>query len=103
MKKIIDRKIYNTETAKKVAYWSNDYGTTDFKWQSETLYCSPKGQYFLHGEGGPMSAYAVHKGNESSGGENIKLMTEDDTMDWMENRQLIKEMQELFGAQVEQG
>ena len=49
MKKIIDGKIYNTETAEKIGFYCN--GESGFGRFHETLYKTQKGRYFTHGEG----------------------------------------------------
>ena len=38
MKQIINRKSYNTNTAKKVGYWDSKSGRSDFNRYEETLY-----------------------------------------------------------------
>lgn len=53
MKKIIDGKMYNTETAKECGTWDNcEYG---FNRVEETLYRKKTGEFFIHGEGGANS------------------------------------------------
>ena len=52
MKRIIDGKVYDTETAHQVGRpWSPaGLGPSDFEWYEETLYRKRTGEYFLHGE-----------------------------------------------------
>ena len=57
MRAIIDGKRYDTETAKVVAEWANTYDRGDFHHYSEALYLTPKGAWFLHGEGNASSPY----------------------------------------------
>ena len=38
MKKIINGRKYDTETAKEIGYWSNGYPCSDFNHCNETLY-----------------------------------------------------------------
>lgn len=38
MKKIINGRKYDTETAKEIGYWSNRYPCGNFNWCQETLY-----------------------------------------------------------------
>jgi len=54
MKKIINGKRYDTETAQLIgsASYSN---RTDFRFWSEELYRKKTGEFFLYGEGGPAS------------------------------------------------
>lgn len=84
MKKIIDGKIYNTETAKKIASYCNGLGNGDFRNLTETLYKSPKGTYFLHGEGGAMTRWSESNGNTTWGSSDIELLTIDEAKKWLE-------------------
>lgn len=56
MKKIINKKTYDTETAKPVCTYSYVFAG-DFRKVTETLYRKKTGEYFLHGIGGPASKY----------------------------------------------
>jgi hypothetical protein len=105
MKKVIDRKVYDTETATELATWWNGYGGDgggDFKNCSETLYQSKKGSFFLHGEGGPMSSYARPCGNGLSGGSDIKPFTKEEAIRWLERRELVYELVTIFGEDIEE-
>ena len=53
MKKIINGKVYDTEKAKQVAYYSSAGSWRDFQHYEETLYLKKTGEYFLFGEGAP--------------------------------------------------
>ena len=55
MKKIINGKLYDTETAKLIGRSYHGEGPRDFRHYSEELYRKRTGEYFLYGEGGPMS------------------------------------------------
>lgn len=85
MKKIINGKMYNTETAKEVATWSNSYNFGDFNYCEETLYKKKTGEYFLYGMGGALSKYARSCGsNGSSGGSEFVPLSENEAKEWME-------------------
>jgi hypothetical protein len=84
MKKIIDGKRYNTDTADVIASWHNGHHTNDFHYCSEDLYRTPKGAYFLHGEGGGLSKYATQQGNGSGWGATIIPMNADEARMWLE-------------------
>lgn len=75
MKKIINGKSYDTNTAERVGSWDNGYPCTDFSYCSEDLYRKRTGEFFLHGEGGALSRYAEVCGDNrwSSGGRIIPL------------------------------
>jgi hypothetical protein len=85
MKKVIDGKVYNTETADVIAGWSNDLGGGDFNQCEESLYKTKKGQFFVAGSGGAMSRYSVSCGNNSwGGGEGMELLSEAEALAWCE-------------------
>lgn len=102
MKKIIDGKVYNTETATCVGEWSNGYFGNDYKYESEDLYQKKNGEFFLYGEGGAMSSYAVSSGNNSwTGSQQIKPMTSKEAYDWAMEHLTANEFEELFGTMSE--
>lgn len=84
MRKIIGGKVYDTDTAQKIADYWNGLGGNDFRNISEDLYLKRTGEYFLYGEGGPMTRYAVHNGNSSSEGSRIIPLTEAEAKEWVE-------------------
>ncbi|SHK06544.1 hypothetical protein SAMN02745975_03562 [Geosporobacter subterraneus DSM 17957] len=47
MKKIINRKVYNTETAELLGKYWNSLGNDDFNYLHEELYITKKGNMFL--------------------------------------------------------
>lgn len=65
MKKILGGKKYDTETARVVGTYGN--GSSGFGACSETLYRKRTGEFFLYGEGGPMSKYGVAYGDNEWG------------------------------------
>lgn len=102
MKKVIDRKVYNTETAEEIHSWDNGIYGNDFRSCSETLYKTKKGSFFLWGKGGPMSSYARHYGNTTSGGEDIIPMTADEAIDWLESHGGEDVIVEQFSDSIEE-
>lgn len=102
MKKIINNKAYDTETAKELGSWSNmaDYG--NFSWFSETLYRKKTGEFFLYGEGGPMTKYAVAEGSNSwRGGSRIMPLSFQEARAWAEEHLAAAEYEAIFGEVVE--
>ena len=98
MKKIINGKRYDTDTAKEITYTSYS-NRRDFHYWCETLYRKNTGEYFLHGEGGPDSRYAVTVGqNEWSGGEKIIPLTIEKAKEWAEKYLDADEYEKIFGA-----
>ena len=65
MKKIINGKRYDTDTATLIGYNGYNGSHSDFSYWCETLYQKRTGEYFIHGEGGPMSRYAENQGGQN--------------------------------------
>lgn len=86
MKSIIDGKKYDTETARQIADYSNGLGTSDFRHVEETLYRTEKGTFFLAGSGGAMTKYAEGNGNTTWGSSKIIPITDDEALQWMEQK-----------------
>ena len=102
MKKIINNKAYDTETAKELGSWSNmaDYG--NFSQFSETLYRKKTGEFFLYGEGGPMTKYAVAEGSNCwRGGSRIMPLSFQEARKWAEEHLSGEEYEAIFGEVVE--
>lgn len=97
MKKIINGKLYNTETAKVIADYWNGYPGGDFKVIKETLYQKKTGEYFLFGKGGPMTHYAEQVWGGMAYGEEIIPYTEKQAKEWAVNHLKADEYMELFG------
>ena len=88
MKTVIDKKIYNTETATLIAEWDNGRGNRDFRACEEALYRTEKGQYFICGTGGPLTDYVVSYGSSSSGSTVMWLVSPEEAYDWCEKRNI---------------
>lgn len=100
MKKIINGKLYDTRTAKLVGDYSRRYG--DFSDYDEELYKKRTGEFFLFGEGGPMSAYAKPEGmNSWSGGSDIRPLTYEEAREWAEKKLDADDYAEIFGEPSE--
>lgn len=98
MKKIIKGKKYDTETAKQVGRWSNTFDWYDFGYCSESLYKKKTGEYFIFGEGGPMSRYSVSTGtNSRSGGFQIIPVSEEEAKEWAEDHLDADNYEKIFG------
>lgn len=85
MKKVINGKIYNTETAELIGEDSYSYPGDFHHWEA-ALYRTPRShQYFLAGSGGPMSRFAQSVGqNEWSGGSDLIPLSPEDALAWAE-------------------
>lgn len=99
MKKIINGKLYNTETAKLVANWWNGLGVSDFRNCEESLYLKKTGEYFLFGKGGGLSPYAERRGDGLGYGEKITPLTEEEAREWAENHMEADEYLKIWKAE----
>lgn len=102
MKKIIDGKVYNTETAEEIADWDNGFYGGDFEHYREELYKTKKGNWFLYKTGGPRSTMAVSVGaGSTAGSSDIEKYTEKEAVEWLKKRQKIEILQEMFPNEIE--
>ncbi|MDY6830978.1 MAG: hypothetical protein SWC96_03925 [Thermodesulfobacteriota bacterium] len=101
MMRIIEGKRYNTETAEKIVDWSNSYPPGDFKRCAESLYRTKKGNWFLAGEGGPMSKYAEPVGDMTGGGSGIIPLTDQDALQWLEDKEFVDEIEAYFSESID--
>ena len=99
MKKIINGRRYDTDTAKCMG---GDYANcprNDFNYWEETLYRKNTGEFFLHGEGGPASKYATSVGlNSWGGGERIMPLSLEAAQRWAEEHLDGDEYEKIFGV-----
>lgn len=97
MKKVINGKLYNTETAQKLAEYSNGFATNDFSYFEETLYRNRAGAHFIHGFGGGNSKYGEWRGNSGGSGEKIIPLTLAEAKEWAEACLDGDEYERIFG------
>ena len=102
MKKIIDGKKYDTETARFLGSYEYSY-RSQFEWYREDLYQKKTGEFFIYGEGHAASKYAVSEGRNCgwSGGEKIIPMSADSAREWAEKYLEAEEYEKIFGEVVE--
>ena len=104
MKKIINGKRYDTETATEIGLGESMCGYTDFNWFTERLYRTKAGQFFLAGEGGPMSRWSRSIDQNSwSSGSGIVLMTASEARDWCEDHMDADEIDAAGCFAIEEG
>ena len=94
MKKVIDKKLYDTETAEVIYEWENAYFPNDFHFCAETLYRTKKGAWFIYGTGGALSSYRRQAGSNSwCGGEGITALSGDEAYElWVQQCRLCYEL-----------
>ena len=99
MKKIVEGKMYNTETATYIGRYRTDtMSRRDFRYLEEELYQKRTKEFFLYGEGGAMTKYAKYvEGCGYTDGEKIIPLSEDEARDWVEEHMDVDDYIELFG------
>ena len=104
MKRSINGKIYNTDTAEFICDLPCHYYRSDFKWHDTSLYRTKKGTYFLAGEGGPMSMWSEPCGSGSwSGGSGIRVIGRDEALEYAEQAGLEPEEMIDAGFELQEG
>lgn len=97
MRKVIRARVYDTDTASAVHTYTYS-NPADHAYCEETLYRKRTGEYFLYGEGGPMSDYREYQSpNSWTGGEDIKPLTLEDAKAWAEEHMSGAEYEDAFG------
>lgn len=102
MKKVIDGKLYNTETALELAEYWNGVGLGDFNYCLEILYKTAKGNYFLYGKGGPLTRYSVRSARTWSGGEEIIEYSRVEALEWLSQNGFPKVIEIEFPDLIEE-
>jgi len=102
MKKIINKKVYNTETAKFIAEEHYGSSANDATYYYEQLYKTKKGAWFIYGEGGALSPFGQTDGNMSFGSSDIRVLSYAEAYRWLENNELTKEIEKYFPDEIEE-
>ena len=103
MKRIINGKSYNTDTATLIAETDNGLSHSDFKVIEEDLYKTKKGQYFISYFGGAATCYAVRNGQWASEGRGIKLLSDTEAMRFLESNDEVNALEKYFASEIEEG
>lgn len=103
MRKIINNRLYDTDTAREVGTHDNGEMPGDFGYVSETLYRKKTGEYFLHGEGGARTRYARQDCGLWASGEAITPLSYDAAREWAEANLDADAYEAAFGAVAEDG
>lgn len=88
MKRVRDRRLYDTEQADQIAEYAPITDRGDFNYLIERLYRTPEGEYFLHGKGGASTKYRKRISGGHTDGEELRLLTEEEALDWCEHRSI---------------
>ncbi len=100
MKKIINGKIYDTDKAVAIADYTNYLGTNDVYYESEVLYRTAKGNFFLYGEGGALSRYSEGNNRQSWGSKDIIPFTSSEAYEWLQENNEVEVLEELFSDRL---
>lgn len=88
MQRVINRKLYDTESAEQIARYARNTDQRDFNYFVETLYKTEDGEYFLHGRGGPNTKYSRRVNGGTTGSEEITVLDENEALNWCEKRSI---------------
>jgi hypothetical protein len=98
MRKIINGRKYDTDTAKRVCCYDNGCYITDIYYYSETLFKKKTGEFFILVEGGACSQANEYLGKGCYiGGKNIIPISEIRAKKFVELNGSVEEYEELFG------
>lgn len=98
MKKIISGKVYDTSTAELLGTYSSPGSAADFSHFKESIFRKRTGEFFIFGEGGSASRYAVQvEQNTWSGGFKIIPLTWDEARTWVESYLDSESYERIFG------
>ena len=104
MKKVIGKKLFDTEKSELIHQYSNGFPVGDFEHYSESLYQTKNGRLFIHGYGGAKSKYSRQHGNSISSGENIYLLDDEyEAVRWLERHNGTEALLSYFGSLIEEG
>lgn len=102
MKKVVDGKVYDTGRA-ELLHTDSYSNPSDFDYLQESLYVTAKGAFFIHGEGGARSKYAVQiEQNSWRGGADIRPISREEAIQWLEAHDGAEVILERFADAVEE-
>jgi hypothetical protein len=102
MRRIIDGKRYDTSTATEICDCSpRGFYRNDFRFEDTQLYRTPRGSWFLAGEGGPMSRWARPVGlSGHTNGCGIQPLDADEARSMLERYGSAEDVEKYFGSQI---
>lgn len=101
MKRIINGKRYDTDTAKFIKTYSSGLSISDFRYYDESLYLKKTGEFFLYATGNGASKYAGQYGDLRGPGEKIVPLTLYEAKAWVEKIEDPDLYEELFDVEEE--
>jgi hypothetical protein len=102
MKRIIEGKRYDTETATCVATLRSPTASVrDFRYEDTSLYRTPRGAWFVAGKGGPMSQWRRQVDlNGWTSGEGLRPVDEEEAREILENEDELAAIEKYFSKSV---
>ena len=102
MKKIINNKLYDTATAKKLAEWDQN-GADAQNYIAESLYRKKTGEFFIFGNGGVNTKYAkIGRSKGFEPGCEILPLSLDQAKAWASDHLSSHEYDDIFGDIIEE-
>lgn len=102
MRKYINNRVYDTDTAVEVGYRSSSEGRSSFGWFEETLYRKKTGEFFLYGNGHAASPYSQRaEGTMRGPGSRIEPLTAEEAEEWAQKHLSPEEYDAIFGEIME--
>lgn len=101
MRKIIDGKLYDTDTATKICEIYCPHHRGDFQWHDTALYRTKNNAFFLAGRGGAASMWARAVPSGSTGGEGLRAVSIEEAKRLVEQNADVATYEEAFGAPAE--
>ena len=102
MKKVINRKMYDTYTANELFEWESGH-SYNAHWHAETLYRKKNGEFFLVCDGGALSPYGEHLTDGSRiAGKFIRPLSDEEALDWVAKRMDGEDVEALFPGVIQE-
>ena len=99
---VIEGKRYRIDTADYVAdHHPSGVSRNDFNFYEDTLYLSPRGNWFIVGYGGAMSHWATSCGNGHSSGDGCSPLTPVEAREKLEEWGEQGALEQYFGQDLE--
>jgi len=97
MRKIINDRAYDTDTAELLFRFVGDLEQNDYRFFAQTLYRKKNGEFFMLCEGDAMSPYLRGNGVEPVMGGEIQVLEESEIREWAQFHMTGDEYEAIFG------
>ena len=97
MKRVIKGRVWDTQKSGMVAAWANSFYPHDYRYCEENLYCTWRGNWFVH---------ILRAGPESDTYHFSEIylvpLSEDEAFKWLQDHDFTSELEEHFGSRIEE-